>query len=136
MPALAAASVAAGRCLTGRSAAAVDASRPAKRETGMALPGNIPCEAIMESLADGVFTVDTDWKITFFNRAAGDVAGIAPAKALGRKCWEVFHSSLCDGACALRACIDGDKTLANQAIFIERPDGTKVAWKRFATSRT
>ena len=126
MPALAAASVAAGRCLTGRSAAAVDASRPAKRETGMALPGNIPCEAIMESLADGVFTVDTDWNITFFNRAAGDVAGIAPAKALGRKCWEVFHSSLCDGACALRACIDGDKTLANQAIFIVRPDGTKV----------
>ncbi|MFP5259719.1 MAG: sigma-54 interaction domain-containing protein [Acidobacteriota bacterium] len=92
----------------------------------MALPRDIPCEAIMESLADGVFTVDTDWNITFFNRAAGDMAGIAPAKALGRKCWEVFHSSLCDGSCALRACIEGDKTLSNQSIFIVRPDGTKA----------
>jgi sigma-54 dependent transcriptional regulator, acetoin dehydrogenase operon transcriptional activator AcoR len=92
----------------------------------MALPRDIPCEAIMESLADGVFTVDADWNITFFNRAAGDVAGIAPAEALGRKCWEVFHSSICDGACALRSCIEGDKTLSNQSIFIVRPDGTKV----------
>ncbi len=92
----------------------------------MALPRDLPCEAIMESLADGVFTVDTDWNITFFNRAAGNVTGIAPDEALGRKCWEVFHSSLCDGACALRSCIEGDKTLSNQAIFIVRPDGTKV----------
>ncbi|WP_043643416.1 sigma-54 interaction domain-containing protein [Solidesulfovibrio carbinoliphilus] len=92
----------------------------------MALPRDIPCEAIMESLADGVFTVDTDWNITFFNRAAGVVAGIPPAEALGRKCWEVLHSSLCDGACALRACIEGERTLSNQSIFIVRPDGTKV----------
>lgn len=92
----------------------------------MALPRNIPCEAIMESLADGVFTVDTDWNITFFNRAAGVVAGIPPAEALGRKCWEVLHSSLCDGACALRSCIEGDNTRSNQSIFIVRPDGTKV----------
>jgi PAS domain S-box-containing protein len=92
----------------------------------MALPRDIPCEAIMESLADGVFTVDTDWNITFFNRAAGAGAGIPPAEALGRKCWEVLHSSLCDGACALRACIEGERTLSNQSIFLVRPDGTKV----------
>jgi sigma-54 dependent transcriptional regulator, acetoin dehydrogenase operon transcriptional activator AcoR len=92
----------------------------------MPLPRDIPCEDIMESLADGVFTVDVDWNITFFNRAAGDMTGIPPTEALGRKCWDVFHSSLCDGACALRSCIDGDQTLSNQSIFIVRPDGTKV----------
>ncbi|WP_428562003.1 MAG: sigma-54 interaction domain-containing protein [Solidesulfovibrio sp. DCME] len=92
----------------------------------MALPRDIPCEAIMESLADGVFTVDTDFTITFFNRAAGAIAGLAPAEALGRKCWEVFHSSLCDGACALGACIRDDTTLSEQTIFIVRPDGRKV----------
>ena len=37
----------------------------------MQFPKNIPCQAIMESLADGVFTVDTDWTVTYFNRAAG-----------------------------------------------------------------
>ncbi|MEL7642080.1 MAG: sigma 54-interacting transcriptional regulator [Solidesulfovibrio sp.] len=92
----------------------------------MALPRDIPCEAIMESLADGVFTVDTEFTITFFNRAAGAIAGIAPAEALGRKCWEVFHSSLCDGACALGACIRDDATLSEKTIFIVRPDGCKV----------
>ena len=64
--------------------------------TTMPLPRDIPCDAIMESLADGVFTVDTDWNITFFNRAAGRITGIPPDKALGSKCWDVFHSSLCD----------------------------------------
>lgn len=92
----------------------------------MSLPRDIPCEAIMESLADGVFTVDTDWNITFFNRAAGAITGIPSEKALGCKCWDVFHSSLCDGACALRGCIEDDRTLANQSIFIVRPDGIKV----------
>ena len=92
----------------------------------MPLPRDIPCESIMESLADGVFTVDTDFTITFFNRAAGAIAGIPPAEALGRKCWEVFHSSLCDGACALGECINKDTTLLNQSIFIVRPDGAKM----------
>jgi sigma-54 dependent transcriptional regulator, acetoin dehydrogenase operon transcriptional activator AcoR len=92
----------------------------------MALPRDIPCESIMESLADGVFTVDTNFTITFFNRAAATIAGIAPSEALGRKCFEVFHSSLCDGACALGKCIKEDTTLLNQSIFIVRPDGAKV----------
>ena len=80
----------------------------------------------MESLADGVFTVDTDWNITFFNRAAGTITGIAPQQALGRKCWDIFHSSLCDGACALRRCIEGGSSRTGQSIFIVRPDGIKV----------
>jgi len=92
----------------------------------MALPRDIPCESIMESLADGVFTVDTAFTITFFNRAAGAITGISPVEALGRKCWEVFHSSLCDGACALGECIKKDTTLLNQSIFIVRPDGNKM----------
>ncbi len=92
----------------------------------MLFPKNIPCQAIMESLADGVFTVDTDWTVTYFNRAAGEIIGIAPGEAVGRKCWDVFHSSLCDGACALRDCIGTGHSLSNTQIFIVRPDGEKI----------
>jgi len=92
----------------------------------MSLPRDIPCDAIMESLADGVFTVDTDWNITFFNRAAGVILGVTPEAALGRKCWDVFHSSLCDGACALRCAIEGGRPPADPSIYIVRPDGNKV----------
>jgi len=92
----------------------------------MQFPKNIPCQAIMESLADGVFTVDRDWTVTSFNRAAGEIIGIAPEAAVGRKCWDVFHSSICDGACALKQCIATGDSLSNTSIFIVRPDGEKI----------
>ncbi|MDY7000857.1 MAG: sigma 54-interacting transcriptional regulator [Thermodesulfobacteriota bacterium] len=92
----------------------------------MPFPKNLPCETIINSIADGVFTVDLDWNITFFNDSAARITGVSPEDALGQKCWEVFHSSLCDGACAIRACLDEDTTISNKSIFIVRPDGEKV----------
>lgn len=92
----------------------------------MALPRDISCETIMESVADGVFTVDLDWRITSFNRAAAEITGVPPHEALGRRCRDVFHSSICDGACVLRACIEQDTQLGNRSVFILRPDGRKV----------
>jgi PAS domain S-box-containing protein len=92
----------------------------------MPFPKGLPAQAILDSLADGVFTVDPQWNVTFFNRAAARITGIEPDEALGRKCWEVFRSSLCDGGCALRACIQGGGTVVDQPIFIVRADGERV----------
>ncbi|UZP67436.1 sigma 54-interacting transcriptional regulator [Desulfovibrio mangrovi] len=92
----------------------------------MSLPGNIPCEAIMQSIADGVFTVDRDWNVTFFNKAAEAITGIPASEALGRKCWEVLRSSLCDGQCALEDCIAHSRSITGKSIFIVRTDGTRV----------
>ena len=33
-------------------------------------------KSILESISDGVFTVDPEWKITSFNRAAEKITGI------------------------------------------------------------
>ena len=35
-----------------------------------------PTEAILESISDGVFTVDMNWRITSFNRAAEEITGV------------------------------------------------------------
>lgn len=35
-----------------------------------------PTETILESISDGIFTVDLDWRITSFNRTAGSVSAI------------------------------------------------------------
>ena len=67
---------------------------------------DISCEQIMDSLADGVFTVDLDWNVTFINRAASAITRVPRDEAMGRKCWEVFRSSICDGACALRGALE------------------------------
>ena len=41
-------------------------------------------ETILESVTEGVFTVDTEWRVTYFNRAAERIIGITRDKALGR----------------------------------------------------
>ncbi len=59
-------------------------------------------EIILESISDGVFTVDKDWKIMSFNRAAEEITGVSRNEAIGRHCWEVFRSNKCEQDCALR----------------------------------
>jgi sigma-54 dependent transcriptional regulator, acetoin dehydrogenase operon transcriptional activator AcoR len=92
----------------------------------MTLPLEISCDSILESIADGVFTVDLEWNITSFNRSAAMITGVPVQEALGRKCWEVFHSSLCDGECILDHCIKEGTRVTNKDIFIVRPDGAKA----------
>lgn len=92
----------------------------------MKFPSNLPCSAVLDSLADGVFTVDLDWNVTFFNEAASRITGIPGEEAVGAKCWDVFHSSLCDGNCALRSCMEESGRISNKTIFFIRSDGEKI----------
>lgn len=54
------------------------------------------------SISDGVFTVDLEWRITSFNRAAEEITGVSRSEAIGRLCSEVFRSSLCGDNCPLQ----------------------------------
>ena len=49
---------------------------------------------ILDSISEGVFTVDDQWKITSFNAAAEEITGITREEALGMRCSEVFRSSM------------------------------------------
>ena len=44
---------------------------------------------ILDSIEDGVFTVDKDMRIMSFNSAAEKVTGISKKEAIGRECFEV-----------------------------------------------
>jgi PAS domain S-box-containing protein len=57
---------------------------------------------IFDSIQEGVFTVDSAFRITFFNAAAERIVGISRAEAAGRKCYEVFRASICRSECALK----------------------------------
>ncbi|MFW6325306.1 MAG: sigma-54 interaction domain-containing protein [Desulfovermiculus sp.] len=99
---------------------------PVRPKLQKIFPDNLPCASILESIADGVFTVDLDWNITFFNNSAEQITSISSQEAVGQKCWEIFHSSLCDGSCALGQCLENNSSISNKSIFIVRPDGEKV----------
>jgi len=72
-------------------------------------------ETVLRCVADGVFTVDTNWRITSFNRAAERITGVPVERAIGRRCSEVFHSDLCEYACPIR------ETLTASTEVIDRP---------------
>jgi len=81
---------------------------------------------ILDSIADGVFTVDLDWKITSFNKAAERITGIKKDEALGRQCWEVFKASICEQLCSLRQSIKSGRPIVDQPIYIVNSHGDRV----------
>jgi PAS domain S-box-containing protein len=81
---------------------------------------------ILDSIADGVFTVDLDWRITSFNRAAEQITGMGKEEAIGRQCWEVFRANICEKQCALRQTIETGKQILNQSIYIVASDGNRI----------
>ena len=85
-----------------------------------------PTEAILESISDGVFTVDREWRITSFNRAAEKITKTSRGEAIGRFCSEVFRSSMCETECALRRTLKTRKAIIGQSGYIIDAEGTRV----------
>ena len=75
-------------------------------------------DIILESISDGVFTVDHNWRIMSFNRGAEEITGIPRSEAIGRHCWEVFRSNMCEGDCALRRTMKEGKSLVSTSTYI------------------
>ncbi len=73
---------------------------------------------ILESISDGVFTVDHNWEITSFNRAAEEITGISRKEAIGRHCWEVFRSNMCEHDCALKRTMEENKSFVSTSSYI------------------
>jgi PAS domain S-box-containing protein len=64
---------------------------------------------LLDSIEEGVFTVDLGFHITSFNAAAERLLGISREQAVGRRCHEVFRATLCGEACALKLTVaDGE----------------------------
>ncbi len=83
-------------------------------------------DIILDSIADGVFTVDRDWNITSFNRAAERITGVKRDQALGQKCFDVFRADICQTACALQKSIKNGKEIIDHRINILNSKGIKV----------
>lgn len=83
-------------------------------------------EAILESISDGVFTVDMDWRITSFNRAAEEITGVSRSEAIGRLCSEVFRSSMCGPGCALQQTLKADSPIIGKSGYIINAEGDRI----------
>lgn len=83
-------------------------------------------ETILDSIADGVFTIDLDWIITSFNRAAEDILGVSREQAIGKRCYEVFRADICEASCALRETMESGREVIARRISVLNGDGLRV----------
>jgi PAS domain S-box-containing protein len=94
-----------------------------------AKPYHIPdhvTDIILESISDGVFTVDHQWRITSFNRAAEKITGIPRDEAMGKKCWDVFRSNMCETDCALRRTMKEGKPFVDTSTYIVNNEKRRI----------
>jgi len=87
-----------------------------KKGLGGAEEGRL--STILESIADGVFTIDSDWRVTSFNRAAERITGVSRKKAVGQKCFDVFHANICQTACALKQTLETGREIIDLPVDI------------------
>lgn len=81
---------------------------------------------ILDSIADGVYTVDLDWRVTSFNKAAEKMTGIRRKEAIGRKCFEVLRSNMCESHCFLRRSMEARQPVSNRPLYIIRADKKRI----------
>ena len=83
-------------------------------------------EIILDSIADGVFTVDLQWRITSFNQSAEEITGVTAEEAMGRPCCEVFRANVCESTCVLKYTMETQQRVINKSIAILRADGKEI----------
>jgi PAS domain S-box-containing protein len=66
---------------------------------------------VLDSVPMGIFTVDSDWTITFFNREAEKITGFTAKEALNCRCYEIFRTELCYSGCYLRESMETGKNI-------------------------
>ena len=84
-------------------------------------------EGILDAIADGVFTIDLDFNITYFNHAAETITGVSKEQALGQKCFDVFRANICQTSCALGKTMQTGKQGINIPINILNSHGERIS---------
>jgi PAS domain S-box-containing protein len=77
---------------------------------------------ILDSISEGVFTVDAEFRITSFNAEAEAITGFSREQALGHKCYEVLRASICQRGCALRKSLETGEPQRNVRVTVLNSD--------------
>ncbi len=80
---------------------------------------------ILDSITEGVFTVDSNWRITSFNRAAEKITGIPRERAIGQPCRDIFRANICEHECSLRQTIETGCPIIGRTVKILDAQGNR-----------
>jgi PAS domain S-box-containing protein len=83
-------------------------------------------DIILDSIADGVFTVDPEWRITSFNRAAEAITGVSREEAIGQLCRDVLKAEICENSCCLQKTMTSGEQTVNTTVYIVNAGGRRL----------
>jgi PAS domain S-box-containing protein len=81
---------------------------------------------ILDSLGEGVFTVDKNFKINFFNQAAERMTGLQREDVIGKFCKTVFNSKLCLEKCPIAQVLESGRNIFDVESKIYHRNGHKL----------
>lgn len=85
---------------------------------------------ILENIPEGVFAVDPNCFITYFNQKAEEITGYPRARILGKRCADVFRTENCGSRCTIRHSMTQGKEILDYRVNIldraERPFPVRI----------
>jgi two-component system phosphate regulon sensor histidine kinase PhoR len=88
---------------------------------------------MIQSVPDGIITVDGQMQITDLNRAAENLTGDNRDEAIGRYCGEILQSGLCGAECPLKKAMGSSEVVSREVALQKRP-GDKLEIMLAATA--
>jgi len=85
------------------------------------------CCTIVESVSEGVFTIDPEKRITYLNPAAEKITGFSAAEAVGQNCFDIFRADICARNCPLETALVSGQPHMNLRAFIINKSGARIA---------
>jgi PAS domain S-box-containing protein len=82
-------------------------------------------QSLLEALPEGVFTINIHWRIESFNHRAEQITGYRREEVIGRHCWEIFRSDLCQLGCPLRTALETGRSSLDQDVRILKKGGKR-----------
>ena len=82
-------------------------------------------DEILDSIGEGLLTVDKNFKINFFNRAAEQITGYKREEVINQFCKYVFKCELCETKCPIGLILESGNPLYDFRSNIEIKDGSR-----------
>ncbi len=80
---------------------------------------------LLDILPEGVFMVDMNRRIVYYNRSAEEITGVPVAQALGRPCSEVLRADHCAANCPLERLIRTGERTFERTVQMVTPEGVR-----------
>jgi PAS domain S-box-containing protein len=82
-------------------------------------------DEILDSIGEGLLTVDKNFKINFFNRAAEQITGYNREEVLDQFCKYIFKCDLCESKCPIGLILESGNNIYDFKSSIEIKNGSR-----------